>query len=399
VRSQRAVAVKDRVTTIGLAALQARAITSARVRLSSLDAFRGLTMAAMVVVNNPGTWSAVYGPLEHAEWHGWTPTDLVFPFFLFIVGISMTLSRQTVAAPWWRLARRAAIIVGLGLFMAGFPFFNPSHWRIPGVLQRIGICYLAAALIFRWTSPRIRTPHDDRVRCAVLASIAGVILLGYWFVMMHVAAPGGVAGDLTPDGNLGAYIDRALMRGHLWRQDWDPEGLLSTVPAIATTILGAIAGVWLQAPVPAAKRVLVLAGTGGILFLAGEAWHRTFPINKQLWTSSYVLMSAGAAAIVLGLCIQLIDVRGFARWSRPFVVLGSNAIALFVLSGLIGKLLIIIRVSRGSETTSLQSFIYEHGFSWLAAPKNASLIYALTFLAMMYGFCAVLYRRGIFLKA
>jgi len=241
----------------------------------------------------------------------------------------------------------------------------------------------------------VRTPRDDARQCGVLAAAAGVILLAYWFVMTRVAVPGGPAGDLTPAHDLGSYVDRALMSGHLYRGTWDPEGLLSTAPAVATTLVGAIAGVWLQAPVPTVRKVLTLGLAGAALFLGGEAWNAAFPINKALWTSSYVLLTAGAAAIILAACIHLIDVRGFSRWSRPFVVLGSNAIFLFVASGLIGKTIILVKVG----SSSLQSVIYERGFAWMAAPHNASLLYAFAFLAMMYGMCRALYRRGIFFKA
>jgi predicted acyltransferase len=358
----------------------------AAARVSSLDAFRGLTMALMVVVNNPGTWSAVYWPLEHAEWNGWTPTDLVFPFFVFIVGVSLTLSRQTLGAPWWRLARRGLVIIGCGLFMAGFPFFNPVRWRIPGVLQRIGVCYLAAAFAFRWTSGRRR-------QAAILAAGVAAILLVYWFVLTR-------SGDLTAEGNLGARIDRALMSGHLWRRAWDPEGLLSTLPAIATALVGVLAGLWMRSPAAPAKKIWALAGAGLVLFVAGEIWGASFPINKSLWTSSYVLVTAGAAALLLAAFMYVIDVRGYTRWNRPLVVLGSNALTLFVLSGLVAKLMILIKVTRADgEVASLQGLVYERGFAWMGAPKNASLLFSLAFLGIMYGVLYALYRRRIFLKA
>jgi predicted acyltransferase len=353
-------------------------------RLSSVDAFRGLTMAGMVIVNNPGTWDAIYWPLEHAEWHGWTPTDLIFPFFVFLVGVSLTLSRQTLSAPASRILRRGAIIIGLGLFMAGFPYFNPHRWRIPGVLQRIGLCYLAAAFVYR----RTRRP-------VVIAAIVAALLVGYWFVMTTF-------GDLTPDGNVGARIDRALMDGHLWSQSktWDPEGLLSTVPAIATALLGILAGLWLGSTASPERKVNVLALAGAAFVAAGEALHPLFPINKNLWTSSYVLLTAGAAAILLAACMYLIDVRGARNWCRPLVVLGQNAITLFVVSGLIAKLLIIIpaRASDGSAST-LQGVIYERAFEWIHPEKVASLVFALVFLALMYALCHLMHKRGIYLRA
>jgi predicted acyltransferase len=363
-----------------------------RQRLSSLDAFRGLTMAGMVVVNNPGTWDAMYWPLEHADWHGWTPTDLIFPFFLFIVGVSMALSDQTLSAPWWRIVRRAAVLVGLGLFLAGFPFFNPAHWRIPGILQRIGLCYLAAALVYRGIEPR---DHGDEWKrpAYVLSAVIVAILVGYWIVLVRF-------GDLTPEGNIGARIDRALMGGHLYRPRWDPEGLLSSVPAVATTLVGVVAGLWLRSSATMGRKALGLAGGGFVLFAAGQLWHAWFPVNKQLWTSSYVLLTAGAALITLAACMQFIEVRGVRAWSRPFVILGRNAIMLFVLSGLVGKLLIILKVAQpDGQSASLQWVIYERGFAWMAAPKNASLMYSLVFLVLIYSVCDVMYRRHIFLRA
>src|SRR5262245_34137840 len=174
-------------------------------RLSSVDAFRGITIAGMVIVNNPGSWNAIYWPLEHAEWNGWTPTDLIFPFFVFLVGVSLALSWQTLTSSTYRIVERGALIVCLGLFMAGFPFFNPAHWRIPGVLQRIGLCYLAAAFLYRRTR-----------NMKVLAGITAALLVGYWVVLVSF-------GDLTPDGNVASRIDRLLMGGHLWRPTWDPE--------------------------------------------------------------------------------------------------------------------------------------------------------------------------------
>jgi predicted acyltransferase len=296
--------------------------------------------------------------------------------------VSLTLSWQTQLVTAGRIFERGLLIICLGLFMAGFPFFNLARWRIPGVLQRIGLCYLAAAFIYRRTR-----------NVKVIAAIVAALLLGYWLVLVRF-------GDLTPDGNIGARIDRALMGGHLWRPRWDPEGLLSTVPAIATALLGVLAGLWLRSSVPGERKVNVLALAGVAGVAAGQTWHALFPINKQLWTSSYVLLTAGAAAILLAACMYLIDIRGIRAWSRPFIVLGRNAITLFVVSGLIGKLLILIPVhERDGTRTVLQALIFDYGFAWLGSPQIASLAYALLFLAVMYGLCHFLYRRGIFLRA
>jgi predicted acyltransferase len=362
-------------------------------RLSSLDAFRGATIAAMVIVNNPGTWSAMYWPLEHAEWNGWTPTDLIFPFFLAIVGVSLTLSRRTLTASTWRIVERGAIIIGCGLFMAGFPFFRPSHWRIPGVLFRIGLCYLAAAFAYRWTAGRVgragRVGQVGQVsQVAALSTAVVVILLAYWFVLTRF-------GDLSQEGNIGAAIDRAVFGHHLWRERWDPEGLLSTVPAVATTLLGVLGGMWLKTTDRLTTKIAGLALAGFALFAAGEAWGLVFPINKQLWTSSYVLLTAGAAAIVLAAFMYLMEVRRWTRWNEPFVTIGQNAITVFVVSGLVAKSMILLKV--GGE--SLQTVVYERGFAWMGSPKNASLAFSIAFLAAMYVLCELMRRRGIFLKA
>jgi predicted acyltransferase len=301
----------------------------------------------------------------------------------------MTLSRDTLSAPLSRIAGRASLIVGLGLFMAGFPFFNPHHWRIPGVLQRIGVCYFVVACLYRLVekkqanAPKTSVKFAELLKPVEIVALVAAILVGYWGVLSAF-------GDLTPDGNAGAKIDRALMSGHLWRPTWDPEGLLSSLPAVATTLLGVLAGMWLRSVQAMTRKARVLLVAGAGLFLAGQACHRVFPINKQLWTSSYVLLTGGAAAIVLAACLYLIEVRCLRAWSTPFVILGRNAIALFVVSGLVGKSLIILNV---------QGAIYEHGFAWISSPKMASLMYSLVFLALMYALCDVLYRHRIFLRA
>jgi predicted acyltransferase len=360
-------------------------------RLVSLDVFRGLTMAGMVIVNNPGDWSNVYPPLLHAEWHGWTPTDLIFPFFLFIVGVSITLSRKS--ARWPTVLRRAAIILALGLFLAGYPRFDVTRWRIPGVLQRIAICYFAAAAAYMLTS-------GDRRRQGIVLTLAAIaIALAYWAVMALVPPPGGVAGDLTASGNIGAWIDRALLPGHLRQPTWDPEGLLSTVPAIATTLLGVVAGLWLgSAETPMRKAAgLLAAGSAGIV--VGRIWHLPFPINKNLWTSSYVMFAAGGAALLLAICYWAIDVRGWRGWTKPFVILGTNAITLFVFSGLLVKTLALIAVAGpDGQTVSVSRYVYLQYFVPLASAKNASLLYALANLVLLFALLAWMYRRRIFLR-
>ena len=367
-------------------------------RLISLDVFRGLTMASMVIVNNPGDWGNVYAPLLHAEWHGWTPTDLIFPFFLFIVGVSITLSRKS--ASWASIARRAAIIFALGLFLAGYPHFDVTRWRIPGVLQRIALCYLFAAGTYHVLTRSAASPFKRTFSAPVIiTSIAAALALGYWAILMLVPPPGGVAGDLSAEGNLGAHIDRALLGGHLWKPRWDPEGLLSTIPAIATTLLGLLAGLWLRAETTEERKAFGLLAAGAGAIAIGLAWDVVFPINKNIWTSSYAVFTAGMASVFLGLCYWLIDVRGWRGWTKPFVILGTNAIALYVVSGLLADTLGVIRIpGADGGSISLARYAYLTYFVPLASPKNASLLYAVANLALLFVLLAWLHRRRIFLK-
>jgi len=371
-------------------------------RLESLDAFRGLTMAGMVIVNNPGDWGHIYWPLEHAKWDGCTPTDLIFPFFLFIVGVSLTISRGTMGNPW-RILKRAFVIWGLGFLLAFWPRFNLATVRIPGVLARIAVCYLVAAFVYRWTAPGGTVADSTRyVHGRRLGLLAILLTVAYWLVMTFVPAPGGVAGDLTPSGNIGAWLDRTLLSGHLWSQSktWDPEGILSTVPALATTLIGAVAGLWIGSSAARLDKAIKL-GLGGVLSMAaGLVWSIWFPLNKALWTSSYVWFTAGAAALLLAVCMATIDVYGWRRWSKPFVVLGLNAIALFVLSGYLAKQMGLIRwVGANGAKTSLSEFVYHSYFVPLANPYNASLLYAFANLLVLYGVLVVMHKRGIYLKA
>jgi predicted acyltransferase len=357
----------------------------AAARLASLDAFRGLTIAAMVLVNNPGTWSAVYWPLDHARWHGWTPTDLVFPFFLFMVGMALPFSRRTSVGP---VVRRASILFGLGLFMAAYPRFELATVRIPGVLPRIALCYLGA-----WAIRRVVGVRGQ-------ALVAGALCLLHWIAMTQVPIPGVGAPDLdVPDRNVGAWLDRTLLHGHLWRQSrtWDPEGLLGTLPAIATTLLGGLAGGWLRSARSPDRKTAGLLGAGLALTLAGLAWHPFFPINKSLWTSSYVLFTAGMAAYLFGLVYWVADARGHAAWARPFVAYGRNAILVFVASGLLLKTLLLLKVTGANgSSVSWQGYAYRTLFgSWLP-PCPASLAYA---LANVVGWGAVLWwldRRRVY---
>jgi predicted acyltransferase len=364
-------------------------------RLLSLDVFRGITIAGMLLVNNPGSWSAVYDPLEHAAWHGWTPTDLIFPFFLFIVGVSMAFSLAAQeargagrGAMLAKAAKRAAILVVLGLLLAAFPFhhLDLAHLRIPGVLQRIGAAFLLASVVVLLTARRVQ------------AMAIAALLLGYWAAMTLVPVPGHGAGDLGKDGNLAAYVDRAVLgTSHLWAQakTWDPEGILSTFPAVATVLLGVFAGRWLRGGRPPAERAvgLFLAGNAGLLL--GLVWHEAFPINKNLWTSSYVVFTAGMALHFLAMCYWVVDVRGWRRWARPFTVLGVNAIAAFVLSGVMARLLELVKVGGG---VSLKRWVYENALASRLPAHGASLAFAILFVLFWIGVMELFYRRKWLLK-
>ena len=364
-------------------------------RLVSLDVFRGITIAGMVLVNNPGTWSSIYWPLEHAEWHGWTPTDLVFPFFLFIVGVAIPLafgrrieSGGSKRDLYWKIVKRTLIIFALGEFLAGFPYFQLATIRIPGVLQRIAVCYLIASAIFLTT----------KVRTQVIVAIA---LLGiYWLLMTRLHAPGFATGDLSKEGSLASFVDRTVFGPHIWRQGkvYDPEGLLSTIPAIVTTLFGVLTGQWLRTSKSQYEKVTGLFVAGAVCVVMGWCWNPFFPINKALWTSSYVFFTGGLALEFLALCYWLIDIRKYQRWAKPFVVFGVNAIALFVGTGVMARLMGLIKLPWGSTQISLQGWIFEKFFLSWASSINASLAYAICFILLWLGLMWILYSRKIFIK-
>jgi predicted acyltransferase len=377
----------------------------------SLDVFRGLTIAAMILVNDPGSWSHIYAPLEHAEWNGWTPTDLIFPFFLFIAGVSMTLSFSSRAARGvtrgrlaLHVARRSALIFAIGLFLNGFPFFDIPTIRIMGVLQRIALCYLAAGLLYLATCrPEATADGKMRVRPSIgaIAGVALVLLAGYWALMTFVPVPGHGAGHLGKDDNLGAYIDRALMGNHLWSESktWDPEGILSTLPAIATALIGILSGQWLRSERRGARKVLGLAITGAVFVLAGRLLHPYFPINKNLWTSTFVLFTGGFAMLLLAVCYWVVDLRGWKKWAAPFLVFGMNAILAYALAAIVSETSIDFEFAgSGGRAETLHGWVYNHFFTPYANPKNASLGFALFFVVLILAPLWPLYRRKIFVR-
>jgi predicted acyltransferase len=364
-------------------------------RLVSLDVFRGITIAGMVLVNNPGTWSNIYWPLEHAEWHGWTPTDLVFPFFVFIVGVAIPLAfgRRTESGGsnrdlYLKIIRRTLIIFALGMFLNGFPYFHLSTIRIPGVLQRLAVCYLFASLIFLKT----------KVRTQIIVTLA--LLVIYCLLMTRLHAPGFATGDLSKEGSLASFVDRVIFGPHIWKQGkvYDPEGLLSTIPAIATALIGVLTGQLLRTSKSQYEKVTKLFVAGACCVVIGWCWNPFFPINKALWTSSYVFFTAGLALQFLALCYWLIDIKKIQRWAKPFIVFGVNAIALYVGTGLMARLMGLIKLPWGSETISLQGWIFQKLFLPWASPTNASLAYAIAFVLLWLGLMWILYSRKIFIK-
>jgi predicted acyltransferase len=365
-------------------------------RLDGLDVLRGLTVAGMLVVNTPGTWDHVYPPLLHAEWNGWTYTDTIFPFFLFIVGVSMEISfarrgagGATRADLLRHTAARGAAIFGIGLALNALSFvlFHKEHLRIPGVLQRIGVCFLAAGLIRLLLGRR-----------GVFPAAVTLVLL-YWALMKLVPVPGFGAGRLDVEGNLAAWVDRAVLGAHTWKPGWDPEGPLSTLPATATTLFGAMAGALLTARMELRRKIPALLAAGVAGAVVGALWGTVFPINKNLWTSSYAVFMAGLAAVSLAIGLWIVDARGWKAWAAPFRWLGRNALAIFTLSLLAVLMLLWIKVpDAAGKPRSLYSTIYRTVFDRFADPRLGSLLFALAFLAVFLGIAGVLYRRRIFLK-
>ena len=454
-------------------------------RLISLDVFRGMTIAGMVLVNNPGTWSAIYGPLKHAEWHGITPTDYIFPFFLFIVGVAIPIAlgkriRDGVSGDLYlKMARRATTIFALGMLMSMIPFFqfndttgipyaikillvlsfsaalllylmdkktaaaitagvsalvvlgfyfggativwyNFSAMRIPGVLQRIAVCYLVVSLIYLHTNWKQQT------------AIAIGLLLLYWILMTMVPVPGCDVTTIDDKAcNLAAWLDRTVLtESHIWRSAkvFDPEGILSTIPALVTTLSGVLAGTWLLKNSPPSEGGVAAASADGVvladnkseirnpkfqietaaamfffgtvLLAVGWSWSLVFPLNKSLWTSSYVVYTSGLALLTLAVCYWLIDIKGYKRWAWPFVVFGVNALTLFVFSGIMARLFGMVRLAGPEEgkDITLQQWIFNNAFLSWTSPINASLGYAICFILLWLFLMWLLYRKRIYVK-
>lgn len=382
---------------------QSQIAQNAAVRLLSLDVFRGATVAAMILVNNPGDWGHIYAPLRHANWNGCTPTDLIFPFFLFIVGVSiayaMSSKKNDPEAEKKSISKafkRSLILFGLGLFLSIYPkiFTDPveaiKHVRIPGVLQRIAIVYFVSSMIF--------------LKCKekTIFKIFILILAVYWALMNFVPVPDVGYPNLEKEINLAAWIDRSILtEAHLWKSSktWDPEGILSTLPAAATGLFGILVGAYLRRTnLAAATKVSWLFCTGIIAVALGLLWDLQFPINKSLWTSSLVLYTGGLATIIFTLFYWIIDVEKYNRFTKPFVVYGVNAITVFFLSGLIPRTLQMVYVETADGTKmNIQAWIYA-GFTQYLSPINASLAWAIAFVLFWLALLWVMFNKKIIIK-
>ncbi|MGB6170150.1 MAG: heparan-alpha-glucosaminide N-acetyltransferase domain-containing protein, partial [Geitlerinemataceae cyanobacterium] len=367
---------------------------SKKLRFESLDVFRGMAIAAMILVNNPGSWNHVYPPLLHAEWHGFTPTDLVFPAFLFIVGVAMAFSlakytdgSRPKRSVYGRILRRSAILFALGLLLNGFYQYDWENIRIMGVLQRISLAYLISSLLVLQFSLRKQT------------ILAVAILLAYQAAMQLIPVPGFGAGNLSAEGNFGASVDRAILgTQHLLKGgQFDPEGLFSTLPAVVTVLVGYWTGFWMrrQKIEPRTSVSLVIAGLSCLVF--GGLWGSIFPINKALWTSSYVVFSAGWCLLLLAFCYHFIEVLGQRKWGFPFRVMGLNAIFLFVASGLVARILIYTKIGTGENAPSTYTWIYENGFQPWAGDLNGSLLFAIVTVVLWWCVLYAMYRLNWFL--
>jgi len=374
-------------------------------RLISLDAFRGATVAGMLLVNNPGSWSAVYPPLLHAPWHGWTFTDLIFPCFLWIVGVSMTLSFARRAEQgvqrkslWNHVWIRSMILFALGLMLNAFPFglvsthlFSLETLRIPGVLQRIAVCYLVASAIL------LQTNWVGQVKWII------GLLLGYWVMLVWIPVPGHGMGVLEPVGNVPGWLDSVLLAGHTWSgapaPGFDPEGILSTIPAVATTLLGCLGGQLLRLPIGEWSKAFFLATGGVVALFAGAILARWMPINKNLWTPTFVIFMAGWSALFYALFYGLIEAGGWKRWAMPAVIYGRNAIVIFVLAGLLARTLTLIQWS-GLEgrAVTLKGALYDSVFVPVGDPKLSSLLFAVAFVAYLFAIAWFMWCRRWFVK-
>jgi len=385
------------------------AIVSAPKRLLSLDVLRGLTIAFMIMVNNPGGEGA-WTEMRHADWNGFTATDLVFPTFLFVVGASIVFSIQarlnrgdSRGKIAWRSLRRAAVLFLLGIVVNGFPYFHLDHLRFYGVLQRIAICYLVVSVFYLW---------DRRVWTKV--ALLFCLLIGYWILVRWVPVPGaGVPGRDIPlldkNQNIVLWLDRQLMPGHLYEDSAthnlrDPEGLLSDIPAVGTTLIGLLAALWLSGKREAITKTLGLAAGAVVCLVSGYLWSIWFPLNKKMWTSSYVLVAAGWSLLLFAVAYWLIEQRSWGKsgWSKrilwPWLVFGSNAIVAYMFSELLGTALSLVRFTSDGHRDDALSFVYVHVFDPIGDPGCRALAFSVSYMAVCFLPVWALYRRKIFVK-
>ena len=368
---------------------------STKQRILSVDIFRGATIAAMILVNTPGTWSHVYAPFLHAEWNGLTPTDLIFPFFLFIVGMSITFAYTKKKATgitgdvYKKIISRTLKLIFLGLFLAGFkysfPFFKDlSHLRIPGVLQRIGVVFFIASILFL------------HLNWKALLSLFVIILVGYFLIMTQLPMNGELP-VLTRGYDWASVIDiNVLTSSHTYKPDYDPEGILSTLPSIATTIFGMFLGmILLNKEKTQQEKLKYFVIIGIVALIIGYAWSTVFPLNKALWTSSFVLVTGGWASLIYAAIYYIADILGHNDWGKPAIIFGSNAITVYFLSSFMSKTFGLIKLPSGQ---SLHGYLYEILSSIITIPKLSSLIYAILIIMFYYLIAHILYKKKIFIK-
>jgi predicted acyltransferase len=381
---------------IALPAKKPPSILKAQNRMVSLDAFRGAAIIGMILVNNPGRWSMVYPQLRHAPWNGWTFADCVFPFFLFIVGVAIVFSfakrresadngRQTML----RILRRACVLFLLGLLLNGFPYYDLSSLRIPGVLQRIALCYLVASVIV------LKTPIVTQV--VILVGL----LASYWVMLMFIPVPGVGAGSIEEGKNLASYVDGLLLHGHLWYniRPYDPEGFLSTIPAVGTTLFGVLTGHWLRSSHSPKEKATGMLIVGFSLLFAGQIMNIWMPINKGIWTSSYAVFMAGMSLLCLAVFSWLTDIKGYRKAATPLVIFGMNPVAAYVFSELLSKTIRVVEVTEGDgRKISLRRYIFDHVYTPWAGGKRGSLIFAANFVLLTFVVVWIMWKKRWFLK-
>ena len=368
-------------------------------RLLSLDVFRGMTLVLMTFVNNHGDHRYGYAPFFHAEWNGWTPTDLVFPFFIFIVGVAIPFASagrlnrgESKGKIYKHIISRAVILFALGLFLNccphdGGPWFDFSTLRIFGILQRIGLCYLAASVIYL------------NVKSRGQAIITASLLVFYFVMMKFVPVPGYGAGIFARQGNWVQYIDIHLMRGHLASPDFETKGLLSTLPAIANALIGVLVGQHLRSSRPALEKIAQFFVIGNAMMFLGLVWNVWFPINQGLWTSSLVLFMCGMALVIFACCYYLVDIQKATWWTKIFVIFGVNPITIWVGEWMVYAILVKMKLHQaGGAVVSVWALIYARVFASWAGPVHGSELMALAVVLLWSAVLAVMYKRRIFIK-